>query len=339
MAAVPVIALTGYLGAGKTTLLNHVLRVPGARIGLVVNDFGVINVDSTLVSGQIDEPASIAGGCICCLPDDGNLDSALARLADPKLALDAIIVEASGLAEPVTIARMLGFSRGERIRPGGVIDVIDAVNHFDTVDRGGLAPARYAAASLIVVNKLDRVAVSQRSAFLHRVQQRVAERNPDAHVVGSIAGRVDPSLLYDVAASADQPGQLSLRDLLVDTGQQPVDPHQHADSVTVTGRGCIDPHALADLLENPPDRVYRLKGAVTIRARAAEKSLVVNLVAGAAHIAAAPRRPTDNCLVAIGIGLDRPAVRERLDAALRTHHGPAPADGMRRLRRYRRLDD
>lgn len=49
--AIPVIALTGYLGAGKTTLLNHVLRAPDARIGVVINDFGELNVDAGLVTG------------------------------------------------------------------------------------------------------------------------------------------------------------------------------------------------------------------------------------------------------------------------------------------------
>lgn len=83
MQAVPVICLTGHLGAGKTSLLNHVLRTPGTRIGVVVNDFGELNVDAMLVSGHIDEPASIAGGCICCLPDDGGIDAALLKLADP----------------------------------------------------------------------------------------------------------------------------------------------------------------------------------------------------------------------------------------------------------------
>src|SRR5690606_19442543 len=107
VATVPVIALTGHLGAGKTTLLNHVLRTPDARIGVVINDFGELNVDAALVTGQVDEPASIAGGCICCLSDEGGLDDALAKLADPKLRLDAIILEASGLAEPVAVGRMI----------------------------------------------------------------------------------------------------------------------------------------------------------------------------------------------------------------------------------------
>ncbi|PRC59257.1 cobalamin biosynthesis protein CobW, partial [Mycobacterium sp. ITM-2017-0098] len=81
------------------------------------------------------EPASIAGGCICCLPDDGGLDVALARLADPKLRLDAIIVEASGLADPVAVSRIIRFSGVDGVRPGGVVDVLDAATHFDTVDR------------------------------------------------------------------------------------------------------------------------------------------------------------------------------------------------------------
>src|SRR5690606_33643497 len=64
---VPVIAVTGHLGAGKTSLLNHLLRTPGARLGVVVNDFGTLNVDAALVTGQVDEAASISGGCVCCL--------------------------------------------------------------------------------------------------------------------------------------------------------------------------------------------------------------------------------------------------------------------------------
>ena len=118
MTAIPVIALTGYLGAGKTSLLNHVLRAPGARIGVVINDFGELNVDAALVTGQVDEPASITGGCICCLPDEGGLDEALEKLTDPRLELDAIIVEASGLADPIAISRIIRYSGVERVRHG-----------------------------------------------------------------------------------------------------------------------------------------------------------------------------------------------------------------------------
>ena len=340
--AVPVIALTGYLGAGKTSLLNHVLRAPGARIGVVINDFGELNVDAALVTGQVDEPASIAGGCICCLPDEGGLDAALEKLTDPRLGLDAIIVEASGLAEPVALARIIRYSGVERVRPGGVVDVIDAATHFDTVDRGGLPPARYGAASLVVVNKLDQVPADDRDAALERIETRVRERNPHVQVIGAIGGRVDPALLYDVSASdSDAVGQLSFRELLIDAEPAP-DPHAHdhdhahAASVTATSDGCIDPGVLIDLLEEPPTGVYRIKGAVAVRTGARVRTYVVNVVGTSVHVAAAPPTVRTNCLVAIGTRFDVDSVRDRVTAALRPHDGPAPSVGLRRLQRHRR---
>jgi G3E family GTPase len=330
---IPVIALTGYLGAGKTSVLNHVLRTSRGRIGVVINDFGDINVDAGLVSGQIDEPASIAGGCICCLPDDGELDVALTKLADPQLRLDAIIVEASGLADPVSIARIVGFSGVDGVRDGGVIDVIDAAAHFDTVDLGGTAPARYAAATLVVVNKLDRVPMDDRGAPVSRVEHRVRARNSRAHVVGAINGRIDPALLFDVAAARDEMGQLSFRDLLLATDDTDEHDHVHADSVTVTSDGAIDPDAALDLLENPPAGVYRLKGAVTVRHRSASRGYVVNVVGHSVHLTRASLRVPSNCLVAIGLHVDIDDVRIRLTDALSPVATSPSAAAMRRLQR------
>lgn len=322
MNSIPVIALTGYLGAGKTSLLNHVLKTPGARIGVVINDFGELNVDAALVTGQVDEPASITGGCICCLPDDGGLDDALAKLSEPRLGLDAIIVEASGLADPVAIARIIGFSELKRIRPGGVVDVVDAAAHFDTVDRGGIAPARYGAASLIVVNKLDRAPDA-----LPAIEARIRERNPQAHVVGVIGGRVDPTLLYDVAG--DVSGQLSFRELLVEEAHH----HVHAESVTAVGDGAVDPDALLDLLDNPPAGVYRLKGVVAIRQHTRTRAFVVNVVGPQVHLAPAPKSARPNFLVAIGTSLATDA-KSRLDKALQPCTEPSTEHAQRRIQRY-----
>ncbi|MBS9533810.1 GTP-binding protein [Mycobacterium sp. M1] len=330
--AIPVIALTGHLGAGKTTLLNHVLRAPGARIGVVINDFGELNVDAGLVTGQVDEPVSIAGGCICCLPDEGGLDAALEKLADPKLALDAIIVEASGVAEPVAISRLIRFSGVERIRHGGVVDVIDAVEHFDTVDTESAPPSRYSAASLVVVNKLDRIAEDARAETLGRVQARVHETNPDAHVVGAVAGRVDPRLLYDVGGGGKS-GQLSFRELLLDeAADDEHHDHVHATSVTVVGDGAVDPGPLIDLLEQPPRGVYRMKGTVAI----GKRHYLVNVVGTSVHVTTAAGGPTDSHLVAIGTHLDAEEVRARLEAALRPAPEKVATAGMRRLQRLRR---
>ncbi len=336
MQPIPVIALTGYLGAGKTTLLNHVLRTPDARIGVVINDFGELNVDAGLVTGQVDEPASIAGGCICCLPDDGGLDVALARLADPRLRLDAIIVEASGLAEPVAIARIIRFSGVDGIRSGGVVDVLDAVTHFDTVDRDTSPPARYGAATLVVLNKLDQVA--DPDAELRRVTERVRENNPHAQIVGATAGRIDPALLFDVAAD-EQVGQLTFQELLK-ADDRPHE-HTHADSVTVLSDGCVDPGAVLDLLEDPPAGVYRMKGTIAVRFRGAVRRYVANVVGASVHVApagaSAGANSVANSLVAIGMHLDTEVVRAAVSSALAPVEGTAAAGDIRRLQRYRRL--
>ena len=337
--AIPVIALTGYLGSGKTSLLNHVLHAPGARIGVVINDFGDINVDAALVTGQVDEPVSIAGGCVCCLPDDGGLDEALEKLTDPRLALDVIIVEASGLADPAAVSRLIRFSGVERVRPGGVVDVIDAATHFDVVDRGGASLARYGAATLVVVNKLDQVPEADHAALLERVESRVRERNSHAHVVGAVGARIDPALLYDASDDdADGSGQLSIRDLLLDDAGGAHDhDHVHAASVTETSSDCVDPDVLLDLLEEPPTGVYRIKGTVAVRYRARVRRYAVNVVGTSVHVAAAPPRAQANCLVAIGTGFDVDDVRSRVRTALRPFDGVVPATGARRLQRYRRL--
>lgn len=340
---VPVVTLTGHLGAGKTTLLNHLLQQPGARVGVVVNDFGDVNVDAGLVTGQVDEPASIAGGCLCCLPDAGGLDDALEKLTHPRLGLDVVIVEASGIADPLTLARMIRFSGVERVRPGGVVDVVDAVEHFGTVDTGGDAPARYSVTSLVVVNKTDRLPADQAELTLARIEARVHERNPAAQVVRTSHGRVDPALVYDAASAEDPPDQLPLAALLRDTRAHD---HEHADAVTVTAPGPVSPGRLVDLLEDPPVGVYRLKGRVVVDTGRSLRGYVVNVVGRSVHVAS---RRVDGAaagsvavgpgeLVAIGMHLDVGKVRDALERTLAPSARP-DAKGFSRLQRYRRLSE
>lgn len=332
---IPVIGLTGYLGAGKTTLLNHLLRTPGARIGVVVNDFGVINVDAGLITGQVDAAESIAGGCVCCLDDSGGLDQALATLAAPRLRLDAIIIEASGVAEPLALARLIRFSQAKNIRPGGLIEVVDAANYFDTVDTHDQPPARFEAASLVVLNKVDLLAVEEHDyeARLARIGQRIALRNQQVPLVRATRGAIDPDLVFDVALAEDPEDQLPLGALL--RAEHGSHTHQHAAAVTVAAPEPIGASALVDLLERPPAGVYRLKGIVMVATSRGAKPWAVNLTGRQIHVAS--NRASDQPgLVAIGVGIDHVAVRAALETAVQPSQG-ADAAGMRRLQRHARL--
>lgn len=98
------IALTvigSYLGAGKTTVLNYLLHHnDGVRLALVVNDFGDINVDADLLGPTDGEIIALANGCICCTMADG-LATVLSDLRDRADSIDHVIIEASGVSDPV----------------------------------------------------------------------------------------------------------------------------------------------------------------------------------------------------------------------------------------------
>ncbi|MDN5910609.1 GTP-binding protein [Brevibacterium sp.] len=379
--AVPVIVLTGYLGAGKTSLLNHLLRHPDARIGVVVNDFGDLNIDAGLVVGQVDEPFSISGGCICCLDDDTSLEDALTALAKPRLRLDAIIVEASGFAEPLTLARMVTRMGHHRFHLGGVIDVVDATMHAATVDTETAPPMRYAATTLVLVNKLDQLPAAERESAVDAIQERVHQRNPRLLVVGTSYGRLDPALIFDPGSGAERGGdgtrpgagsgeeaganteplqaELPIRDLIrqayAEAAQESVDGenvpvHRHAQSVTVTGRGCADAGAVLDVLEDLPTGVYRVKGSILVNDRARSRSFGIQAVGPNVYVSTAvpqdsttvPQDSTtvpqdsswDSALVVIGESFDEDVVRAKLEGAL---HGGGDSSGVERLRHYVRL--
>ncbi|HWK91938.1 MAG TPA: CobW family GTP-binding protein [Luteimicrobium sp.] len=326
---VPVVVVSGFLGSGKTTLLNRLLQAPGARVGVVINDFGQINVDAGMVSGQIDAPASIAGGCLCCLPDAGGLDDALERLADPRRRLDVIIVEASGVADPIALRRTVRFSGVEHVRPGGLVEVVDAGAYDALLASRRIAARRFAAASLVVLNKVDR---AQDPSVVTRVRDAVLEHNPAAVLVTASHGKIDPELVFDVAATTDAEGQLPLGELVRETHPD----HVHADAVTVRAPAPVEAGLLVDLLEDPPASVYRLKGSVLVDAGRGARAYAVNVVGRHVHVSQR-RTVADHGLVAIGIGIDRSVVTARLERTLRPAHRRSSSDGVRRLVRYKRL--
>lgn len=352
---VPAVAVAGFLGAGKTTFVNHLLRHPTARIGVIVNDFGDINIDAGLVTGQVDEPVSIAGGCVCCLSDSDGLEGALQKLTNPKLRLDAILIEASGIADPLTLRHLLRFSGVKRVRPGGVIDIVDAVEYFRTIDSGFLAPTRFEAATLVVLNKTDRLDPQTREDTLTRIERRIRERNPYAHIIRTHHGRIDPALVFDAASREEPADELPLRSLLLDAhtkhdAKHHAGVHRHATAVSTESCGTVDAGRLLDLLEEPPPGVYRIKGVVLVNSGRKIQPYQVNLVGRSIHIrthAASPTASTlsgqrsgnqkPNQLVAVGLHVDVPTTRARLRSALEPTKGPGTAAGYRRLQRYRRL--
>ncbi|MEJ2885430.1 CobW family GTP-binding protein [Actinomycetospora aeridis] len=301
---VPVVLVAGHLGAGKSTLVNHLLRrADGVRIGVVVNDFGAIGIDAMLVAGQASSVTSLADGCLCCTTDANGLARLLAELTAPSARLDLVVVEASGLAEPRELVRLLLDAiagEAQHAAYGGLVVVVDAVE-------GDAADDVVRLADLVVLNQVDRV--DDPAPLL--VSLRAAAPGP---VLPVVRGAVDPALLVDPPARRGPPrsGQLSFDVLLrEDLGEE----HAHAawDSVAVARDAPLDPARFAAFLEAGPVGVFRAKGVVRFPGAA---PFVVQTVGTAIRVRPAPRSVdvAGARLVFLGAGLDAAGLESAIDA-------------------------
>ncbi len=154
--SIPFTVIGGFLGAGKTTLLNRLLAAtPGRRFAVLVNDFGALDIDGRLVARHGGDTIALANGCLCCTIGD-SLVQTLVDLLDRGSAIDHIVVEASGVADPGRIADLGVLD--SRLRRDGVVVVVDAETvRARASDRrlGDTVLRQLRAADLMVLNKTD----------------------------------------------------------------------------------------------------------------------------------------------------------------------------------------
>ncbi len=326
---IPVVVLAGFLGSGKTTLLNHLLRNrAGTRIGVIVNDFGAIEIDAMTVSGQVGSTVSLGNGCLCCAVDASELDTFLETLTRPSARLDVIVIEASGLAEPQELVRMLLASDNPHILYGGLVEVVDAAEFDGTRQRHPELDRHLAVADLVVLNKTDRVGEAERE----RLRATVAELSGPAAVISAVHGRIDPELLFDPALRPDHEemaGQLSFEDLLRQEGcdghgHEGCDGHGHGDhlhaayeSVDFTSDVPMDPRRFMAFLDSRPEGLYRVKGFADFGAGDRDNTYALHAVGRFLRFVPRPwvrgeQRLTQ--LVMIGAGIDADALLAGLAA-------------------------
>lgn len=312
--SVPVLALAGFLGAGKTTLLNHLLRNSrGVRIGALVNDFGAVNIDAMFVAGQVDAMASLSNGCICCAVDASEAAEMLGRLAAVRPALDLIVVEASGIAEPPVLARTIASAGDDRFHYAGLVLVVDTAQPAE-LGHG------VRVADLVVLNKAS-------NGDADAVAAAVRAENPRVPMVYTDFARVDPALLIDAPVQrGERPAQLSLDELLLDDDHH----HEHPEyqSVEFSAEEPVNPRRFLAFLHDRPAGLYRAKGFVDFGAGGRYSVQLVGSSLRFEKRGAAGRGTT---LVLIGTGIDVDAVSSALRECTRE---PADENAMLGVHKY-----
>lgn len=194
----PVTIITGFLGSGKTTLLNHILaNQEGLKTAVLVNEFGEIGIDNDLLiatENSDDTMVELSNGCICCTINN-DLMEAVYKVLERQDKIDYLVVETTGLADPLPIAlTFLGTELRDMTRLDSIVTVVDAENYSLDLFNSQAAHNQIAYGDIILLNKADLVD----DADLDLLEVKIRDVKEGARILRTTKSEVPLPLILSV---------------------------------------------------------------------------------------------------------------------------------------------
>lgn len=191
----PVTIITGFLGSGKTTLLNHILsNQQGIKTAVLVNEFGEIGIDNELIISTDEDMVELSNGCICCTINN-ELADAVYRVLERQQNLDYLVVETTGIADPLPVAlTFLGTELRDLTRLDSIVTLVDSENFSLDLFNSEAAYSQIAYGDIILLNKTDLVD----EADVDSLEVKIRDIKADARILRTVKSQVSLPLILSV---------------------------------------------------------------------------------------------------------------------------------------------